>query len=49
MFYENDLSSSFSEKPAFKVSSSWTRTIRDVQFEFYLSEIKDKLININKG
>ena len=30
MFYQNDLSPSFSEKPAFKVPSSWTPPIGDV-------------------
>ena len=49
MFYQNDLSPSFSEKPAFKVPSSWTPPIRDVQLELYLSEIEDKLININES
>ena len=49
MFYKNDLSPSFSEKPAFKVPSSWTPPIRDVQLELYLSEIEDKLININES
>ena len=49
MFYQNDLSPSFSEKPAFKVPSSRTPPIRDVQLELYLSEIKDKLININES
>ena len=49
MFYQNDLSPSFSEKPAFKVPSSWTPPIRDVQHERYLSEIEDKLININES
>ena len=49
MFYQNDLSPSFSEKPAFKVPSSWTPPIRDVQHELYLSEIEDKQININES
>ena len=49
MFYQNDLSPSFSEKTAFKVPSSWTPPIRDVQLELYLSEIEDKLININES
>ena len=49
MFYKNDLSPSFSEKPAFKVPSSWTPPIRDVQIELYLSEIEDKLTNINES
>ena len=48
MFYQNYLSSSFSEKLAFKVPSSWTPPIRDMQLELYLSEIEDKLININE-
>ena len=39
----------FSEKPAFKVSSSWTPPIRNVQLELYLTEIEDKLININES
>ena len=33
----------------FKVPSSWTPPIRDVQLELYLSEIEDKLININES
>ena len=33
MFYQNDLSPSISETPAFKVPSSWTPPIRDVQLE----------------
>ena len=49
ILYQNDLSPSFSEKPAFKVPSSWTPPIRDVQLELYLSEIEDKLININES
>ena len=49
MFYQNDLSPSFSEKPAFKVTSSWTPPIRDLELELYLSEIEDKLININES
>ena len=49
MFYQNDLSPSVSEKPAFKVPSSQTPPIRDVQIELYLSEIEDKLININES
>ena len=49
MFYQNNLSPSFSEKPQFKVSSSWIPPIRDVQLELYLSEIEDKLININES
>ena len=48
MFYQNDLSPSFSEKTAFKVPSSWTPPIRDVQLELYLSEIEDKLIILMK-
>ena len=49
MFYQNDLSPSVSEKPAFKVPSSWTPPIRDVELELCLSEIEDKLININES
>ena len=49
IFYQNELSPFFSEKPAFKVASSWTPPISDVQLELYLSEIEDKLININEG
>ena len=49
IFYQNDLSPSFSEEPAFKVPSSQTPPIRDVQLELYLSEIEDKLININES
>ena len=49
MFYQNDLSPSFSAKPAFKVPSSWTPPIRDVHLELYLSEIEDKLIIINES
>ena len=49
ILYQNDLSPSFSEKPAFKVPSSWTPPIRDVELELYLSEIEDKLININES
>ena len=48
MLYQNDLSPSFSEKPAFKLPSSWTPPIRDVQLELQL-EIEDKLININEN
>ena len=33
----------------FKVLSSWTPPIRYVQPELYLSEIEDKLININES
>ena len=49
---KNDLEKlgrTFSEKPAFKVPSSWTPPIRDVQLELYLWEIEDKLININES
>ena len=49
MFYQNDLSPSFSEKPTFKVPSSWTPSIIFMQLELYLSEIEDKLININES
>ena len=49
MFYQNALSPSFSEKPAFKVPSSWSPQIRNVQLELYSSEIEDKLININES
>ena len=49
MFYQNNLSPSFSEKPAFKVLSSWTPPIRYVQLELYVSKIEDKLININES
>ena len=49
MFYQNDLSPLFSEKPAFEVPSSWTPPIRDVQRGLYLREIEDKLININES
>ena len=49
MFYQNDLSPSFSEKPAFEVPSSWTPPSRDVQLGLYLREIEDKLININES
>ena len=49
MFYQNDLSPSFSEKPTFKVPSSWTPPIIFMQLELYLSEIEDKLININES
>ena len=49
IFYQNELSPLFSEKPAFKVPSSWAPPISYVQLELYLSEIEDKLININEG
>ena len=39
MFYQNDLLPSFSEKPAFKVPSSWTLLIIDVQLELYYPSI----------
>ena len=32
MFYQNDLSPSFSEKPLFKVPSSWTPPIEDFTY-----------------
>ena len=49
LLYQNDLSPSVSEKPAFKVPSSWTPPNRDVQLELYLNEIEDKLINISES
>ena len=49
IFYQDDLSPSFSQKPTFKVPSSWTTLIRDVQLKLYLSEIEDKLINFSEN
>ena len=39
----------FSEKQAFKVPWTWTPPIRDVELEFYLSKIEDKLLSINES
>ena len=40
----------FSEKQAFKVPSTWTPPIRDVELEFYLEDkIEDKLLSINES
>ena len=41
MYYKTEPTPIFSEKPVFKVPSSWTPFIRDAQLELYLSKIED--------
>ena len=43
MFYINEASEAFSSKPAFRVPSTWTPPISDLQLEIYLSEIEEQL------
>ena len=49
MYYKTEPTPIFSEKPAFKVPSSWTPSIRDAQLELYLSKIEDIQLNINES
>ena len=49
MYFKANPTPAFAEKPAFKVSSTWTPPIRDVELEFYLSESEDKLLSINES
>ena len=49
MYFKDNPTTVFVEKPAFEVPSTWTPPIRDVELEFYLSEIEDKLLSINES
>ena len=48
MYYLDQPTSAFSEVPVFRPPSNWTPLIRDTQLEIYLSEIEEKLMNINE-
>ena len=48
-YFKDNPTPAFAEKPAFKVPSTWTPPIRDVELEFYLREIEDKLLSINES
>ena len=48
MHFLNEPSPSFSEVPAFKTPSKWTNIIKDIQLEFYLPEIEDEIMQIDK-
>ena len=49
MYFKDNPTPAFAEKPAFKVPSTWRPPTRDIELEFYLSEIEDKLLNINES
>ena len=48
-YFKDNPTPAFAEKPTFKVPSTWTPPIRDVELEFYLREIEDKLLSINES
>ena len=49
MYFKDNPTPAFAEKPTFKVDSTWTPSIRDVELEFYRNEIEDKLLNIDES
>ena len=49
MYCKTEPQPAFSEKPAFKVPSSWTLPIPDVQQELHLSEKENIFLSINKS
>ena len=48
MQFLNEPTHSFSEVSAFKTPSKWTPIIKDTQLELYLSEIEDKIMQIDE-
>ena len=48
MHYLDKPTPTFSEIPAFKVSSSWTPLICDTQLEMYLSELAEEILKIDE-
>ena len=49
MYFKANPTPAFADKLAFKVSSTWNPPIRDLELEFCLSEIEDKLLSINES
>ena len=49
MHYVDEPTPTFSETPAFKVTSSWTTLICDTQLEMYLSELEVEILKIDEA
>ena len=48
MHHVDEPTPTFSETPAFKVTSSWTPLICDTQLKMYLSELEEEILKIDE-
>jgi len=48
LYYNDAPTPNFSETPTFRVPSKWIPPVSDVQLEIYLSELEEKIMEINE-